>query len=106
MLVTAILSDMCKTVILEEMNRTRCQGFNVYDDKEFYALHYSAVSYAFSVNNSEARDIFESFENATLAHMSNALSSDYKIEVDSNAAYGLLAEIYCPKVYHSCGEKF
>lgn len=88
------------------MTRNNCKGFNVYDPKEFYALHYSIAQDAFATDSSITRGVLKKFENATLAHFSNALTATYQITVDSPAAYGLMAEVYCPKVYHSCGEKF
>lgn len=105
-LVTNILENVCNTTKLSKMDRTRCHGFNVYDEKVFYALHYSLVEYSFNEDEIMARDMFELFSNSTLAHMSNALSAGFNITVGSNAAYGLLADTYCPKVYHSCGERF
>lgn len=83
------------------MKRERCEGFNVYDISEFYGIGYGIYPDAFDANPEKVKKLFKIIENSTLVHMSNKLSWNSMSEVDSPITYGILAELKCPKVYHS-----
>lgn len=100
-LITKILQKICNTTETAKMTRDKCDGFHVYDSNNFYAISYAIFPDAFNTDPEKVKSIFKIIQNSTLVHLSNALSADYIVNVDSPVGYGILAEMYCPKVYHS-----
>lgn len=99
-LITNILQKICNTTKTSEMVRENCKGFHIYDASHFYAISYKIYTAALSKDPEKVKEMFALIENSTLAHMSNCFSAGNIVEVDTPVAYGILAELNCPKVYH------
>lgn len=100
-LITKVLQDICNTTITSEMTRENCRGFNIYDASHFYAISWQIYIDALSKDPEKVKKMFSIIENSTLIHMSNCFSANNVIQVDTPITYGILAEMNCPKVYHS-----
>lgn len=46
------------------------------------------------------------FKDSYVIHFWNKMNKDRTITVGSNQVYGVLADKYCPGVYHNCGSFF
>ncbi|CAD7012810.1 unnamed protein product [Ceratitis capitata] len=103
--ITRVMNDVCKTANIELMMDTkRCMGFNIMPREAFYAIPWMNWEHFF-----EAQYLTETLEllkNSYVAHVWNKHSKKRHIKVGSNAAYGILAEKHCPKVYAAAGEYF
>lgn len=88
------------------MQRDRCNGFNVYNAKQFYPIQFMMVQDFFGQNPDKIESILQLIANSTLVHMSNNLSNGYNIRKNSRVAYNILAEKYCPNVYKLVEESF
>lgn len=88
------------------MTREKCDGFKVYDFNEFFAISYHIFRDAFERNPDKISSIMKIIKNSTLVHMSNNFSKGMMIEKGKSTAYGILASIYCPKVYDACEKYF
>lgn len=97
------MKNFCTKPEIEEMTRDNCKGFQVYDESYFYAVSNQQFYDAFNENPEKVKLIFKLIENSTLIHMSNTLSKSRSIKVGEAKAYGILAEMYCPRVYNSLG---
>lgn len=97
------MTKFCKKPGIADMTRENCKGFQVYGEREFYAISNMQVLEAFSENPEKVMNILKLIENSTLVHMSNTLSRDIPLRVGSAIAYPILAEMYCPRVYNSLG---
>lgn len=101
MLLTKVLRSVCETRKTIEMTRENCKGFKVYEPSHFYAITYLTFQDALNNDPEIVKKMFKIIENSTLIHMSNKFSKDYIIETHIAHAYGILADMYCPKVFHS-----
>lgn len=103
LLVTRVLQRVCNTTLSKEMTHERC-GFQVLPINTFYAIYYP--SFALFFDPKAAENVFSQVKDSILIHVWNKLSFQSKLKKGSGAAYGLLAELHCNKVYNNCGEDF
>lgn len=99
-----LMNDICKTNNTRLMTYEKCHGFQVFPTDKFYAIHYSNWRFFF-----EERFLNTSLsltKDSLLIHVWNKMSSDMKFKVGTQAAYGVYAERFCPKVYSSIGKFF
>lgn len=99
-----VLHKICKTKSSQAMTRAQCKGFKVYPPSDLYAIHWSRWQMFFE--ESALKKTLELTKDSIAIHVWNKLSIERKVRVGSKVAYGVIAEKYCPKVYHSCGEYF
>lgn len=103
--ITRVMNDVCKTNNIELMMESkRCMGFHVMPREAFYAIPWMKWEYFF-----EAQYLTETLDllrDSYVAHVWNKHSKQRRIKVGANAAYGILAERHCPKVYAAAGEYF
>ena len=60
-------------------------------------------------SESQTRDIkskMDLLDDAITIHVWNKLSKHESFKVGDQVPYGLMAEKYCPEIYHNCGETF
>lgn len=90
------------------MNRHRCQGFEVYGISYFYSIPWQISQDAFNTSSTKINKIMEIVgrKNTYILHFSNKLTEEIKINVNKPVAYSIIAEKYCPKVYHVNKEFF
>lgn len=48
----------------------------------------------------------KTFSESYVIHFWNRLSKNTTVEVGSNQVYGVLANKFCPGIYHNCGKFF
>lgn len=90
------------------MTREKCDGFNVFHKSYFFGIEWWFHKDAFATDLTKVKKILEIMmrENSTLFHFNNNLSHDILIRVTEQTGYGTLASMFCPRVFHSCGEYF
>lgn len=86
------------------MTRDRCHSFRVFSPKAFYAIHFKEFRYFFEERHLD--NTIKLLNDSIVVHVWNKFSQTFKVKVGSRVAYGVLADQYCPKVYHNCGEYF
>jgi lactosylceramide 4-alpha-galactosyltransferase len=86
------------------VTREKCSGFAVLPKSVFYSIFHSSWRLLFDASRSD--EVLKKVEGSYGVHVWNKLSSQEKITVASEQAYGLLAEKYCPLVYSNCGPVF
>ncbi|XP_036333100.1 lactosylceramide 4-alpha-galactosyltransferase [Rhagoletis pomonella] len=103
--ITRVMNDVCKTSNIElMMEPKRCMGFHVMPREVFYAIPWKKWEYFFEAQYlTETLDLLQ---HSYVAHVWNKHSKQRRIKVGANAAYGILAERHCPKVYAAAGEYF
>lgn len=82
----------------------RCNGFRAYPPNEFYAIPWRNWSMFFEPN--QLQQTLERTKDSLVIHVWNKHSIKRKFKVGTKAAYGVIAERHCPKVYKSCGKYF
>lgn len=102
--ITRVLNKICKTTSPTLMTRDRCFGFHVYSKDAFYAVRWTNWSHFFEEEYLE--NTLLKTKDSIAVHVWNKHSKNRVVTVNSNVAYGKLAEKFCPKVYSSCGEFF
>ncbi|XP_067627297.1 lactosylceramide 4-alpha-galactosyltransferase [Eurosta solidaginis] len=103
--ITRVMNDICKTNNIELMlDPKRCMGFHVMPRDAFYAIPWRNWEHFF-----EAQYLTETMnrlQDSYVAHVWNKHSKQRRIKVGANAAYGILAQKHCPRVYAASGEYF
>lgn len=82
----------------------KCDIFTIYPPKYFYPVYYTQYKVLFKPMSAKRMDYL--FQDSYNIHFWNRVSKTTVIEVGSNQAYGLLADKYCPGIYHNCGKYF
>jgi lactosylceramide 4-alpha-galactosyltransferase len=85
-------------------SRENCSGIAVLPPSVFFSVDYRSWKLFFDESRSD--EVLKKVEGSYGVHLWNKMSSQEKIIVGSKQAYGLLAQIYCPRVYWKCGPVF
>lgn len=96
--------DICKVTKTQHMTAERCKHFKVYPKEAFYAINWWNAHYFF--DERYTMKTMNATQKSLVIHVWNNKSKDRRIRVGSQAAYGLYADKFCPKVYSSCGDYF
>lgn len=102
--ITRVLKQKCETNDTSMMTRERCHGFLVLKPSSVYAVDYTEWKDFFDERRTS--HVLKVTNDSIAVHVWNKKSASKSIRVGSNIAYGLLANIYCPRVYGSCGKYF
>lgn len=86
------------------MTPKQCLGFKVYPPNGFYAVPWKDWAYFFDTD--KLNKALEMTKDSIVIHVWNKHSIKRQLKVGTKAAYGIIANKNCPKVYHSCGEYF
>lgn len=98
--ITRNMKKYCGLSKVEDMTKEMCGGISVLSAELFYPVPYTTCKYYFKGNTTE-EDVMVKFKDCIGAHVWNKWSSKYKIFINSNQPYGLLAQRYCPRSYWS-----
>ncbi|XP_031632385.1 lactosylceramide 4-alpha-galactosyltransferase-like [Contarinia nasturtii] len=102
--ITRTLKKICHVDEPLKMSPQKCLGFKVYAPNTFYAVPWPKWDLFFDVD--KLNQTIEMTKNSIAIHVWNKHSSKRRLKVGTKAAYGLIAEKNCPKVYVSSGEYF
>ncbi|XP_067636314.1 lactosylceramide 4-alpha-galactosyltransferase-like [Eurosta solidaginis] len=104
--ITRVANDICKTSNIElmMMDPDRCMGFRVMPPNAFYAVHWLHWEHFFDPQY--CNETLNKLRDSYIAHVWNKLSKQRRFKVGEKAAYGIIAEKHCPKVYAASGEYF
>ncbi|GAB0089415.1 lactosylceramide 4-alpha-galactosyltransferase-like [Sergentomyia squamirostris] len=103
--ITRVLGQVCQTNKSLLMTRERCRGFKLFPISAFYAIPWQDWRYFF--NEEKTKEVLDTLNNQSIiVHFWNKFSSQERVRVGDNSAYGQLADQYCPNVYRSSGEFF
>ncbi|XP_064535245.1 lactosylceramide 4-alpha-galactosyltransferase-like [Drosophila montana] len=104
--ITRVAKRICGTANISLMleNRTRCQGFNVFNRTAFYAIPPGDSRHFFQPQYLEQTLVRT--KDSYLVHMWNQLSKVFHIKVGTRTAYGKYAEKNCPRSYAAAGKYF
>lgn len=102
--ITRVLQKICNTNFPQLMTSKRCLGFKVYPLDAFYAVRWWNWEQFFKEEYSN--DVLKLTNDSIIVHVWNKHSSNKSIKVGSKAAYAILAEKHCPRVYSSSGKYF
>lgn len=86
------------------MTPDQCLGFKVYPPKSFYAVPWPKWEYFF--DEDKLNKTMEMTKESIAIHVWNKHSFKRQFKVGTKAAYGIIAEKNCPKVYQSTGIYF
>lgn len=101
---TRALGKLCKTRRVNLMFKSKCQGFRVLPTNVCYPITYDYRMQMMEPENSAAA--LKKVENSSIVHFWNSVTHNYKLNVNSQAAYVKLAKNYCPRVMEKCTEYF
>lgn len=76
-----------------------CDNFNVLPISECYEIGYK--QWESFLDPYEAKDVLERTKASTFVHLWNKFTSDFRLRVNSKAAYVTLAKEFCPIVFSS-----
>lgn len=103
-MITRVLKSICNVEKPPQMTPEKCLGFKVFSPKNFYAVPWPKWEYFFDVD--KLNQTMDMIKDSMVIHAWNKHSIKQKFKVGTKAAYGLVAEKNCPKVYASTGEYF
>lgn len=86
------------------MSPEQCLGFKVYPPSAFYAIPWPKWYMFF--DEDKLNKTMEMIKDSTVIHVWNKHSKQRKLKVGTKAAYGVVAQKNCPKVYLSSGSFF
>lgn len=86
------------------MTSEQCLGFKVFPPRIFYAVPWPKWEYFFDVK--QLHKTMEMTKESVAIHVWNKHSFKQKLRVGTKAAYGIIAERNCPKVYTESGVYF
>jgi lactosylceramide 4-alpha-galactosyltransferase len=95
--ITRVLKKFCKTK--KSKITTDCDNFHLLPREICYAIGWKEWKLFFK--EKEANNVKKRLENSHFVHLWNKHSSNYKIQLDSKAAFIELAENFCPKVFYT-----
>ncbi|XP_030556651.1 lactosylceramide 4-alpha-galactosyltransferase-like isoform X2 [Drosophila novamexicana] len=97
--ITRVAQRICGTTNMSLMleDRTRCQGFKVFNHTAFYAVSYTDWRHFFQPQY--LQQTLARTKNSYLVHVWNQVSKVFHIKVGSRTAYGKYAEKNCPRAY-------
>lgn len=102
--ITRVLKTICHVNKPPEMTPENCLGFKVYPPNGFYAVPWPMWSMFFDVD--KYNKTMEMTKDSIAIHVWNKHSKQRKLKVGTKAAYGVIAEKNCPKVYLSTNDYF
>lgn len=102
--ITRVLRTICHVNDLSEMTPEKCSGFQVYPPRKFYPIPWWNWELYFDTD--KFNKTIDMIKDSIIIHLWNKLSKNRKLKVNTKAVYGVVADMYCPKVYRSCGEYF
>lgn len=105
MLITSLLGDVCKTNIISEMKRKKC-NFEVMDQEAFYPLEWPDWKLFFDPERTA--EVEAKTKNSMGVHFWNAASHNYTLHIGSEkkSLYEKLAIEFCPRIYESLDKTF
>ncbi|KAJ9587823.1 hypothetical protein L9F63_018747, partial [Diploptera punctata] len=102
--ITNVLGNICGTKEIIKMTPKACLGFNVYPPSVFYKISYPRYNLFFDTKS--LNETMKELRGSYAAHVWNKLSAPKDVTVGSQQPYGLLADEFCPSVYHNIGPYF
>lgn len=105
---TKAANKHCSTRIVNKMTRDVCNGFMIYPKSYFFGIDWWFYKEAFLEDDKKVRKILRIAmnNNTHLLHFNNNLSHGLVIFADKMTGYGLVADMFCPKVYSACNMYF
>lgn len=98
---TRVLKKLCK--VESSQITEKCENFNLLPREKCYAIGWKEWKKFFK--DESAEEVKRRTQNSSYIHLWNKYSSNYRLKIDSGAAFVKLAEAFCPRVYYS-REKF
>lgn len=102
--ITRVLKTICHVDKPPQMAKDQCLGFKVYPPSAFYAVPWPDWHFFFDPD--KLNKTLEMTKDSIVIHVWNKHSFKRKLKVGTKAAYGIIAERNCPKVYSSVGDLF
>lgn len=102
--ITRVLKTICHVNEPSKMMPEQCLGFKVYAPRGFYAIPWQKWEMFFDPD--KLNKTMEMTKDSIVIHVWNKHSIKRKLKVNTKAAYGVVADMNCPKVYRSCGDYF
>lgn len=103
-ILSSIIHERCVTRNTANMTRQNCRGFKVLPPEQCYAIHASDRDMFFDPRF--VNDVMKSTENSFAIHFWNYLTRTKPLLTNSVAAYIVLAQQFCPRVFEASGESF
>lgn len=102
--ITRVLKAICHVDEPTRMLPEQCLGFKVYPPSGFYAIPWPKWEMFFDPN--KLNETIEMTKDSIIIHVWNNHSIKRKLNVNTKAAYNVIAKKNCPQVFSSCGDYF
>ncbi|XP_017052842.2 lactosylceramide 4-alpha-galactosyltransferase [Drosophila ficusphila] len=104
--ITRVAKQLCNTDSIKSLtnNPKRCKGFQVFDPKTFYALHWQQWKDFFLPNRLNIT--MKTISQSPVIHVWNKFSRAFKLQKKTICAYTQLAKTHCPKTFAAAGSLF
>lgn len=100
-----IMETLCKGAqSITDLTEHKCEDFQVFPPEKFYPLSFSRLNYLFEEKYLEKA--LQITKKSFVVHTWEKVTRNFKHKVGTQALYGVLADLYCPKVYYLSGEYF
>lgn len=98
-MLTRVFQQICKTANRTQWTVEQCHGLKTQPKEVFYPISWTDFMLYFDPE--KLHEVLEITRNASVIHVWNDRSKSIWNPIGTKNAYHVLAQKYCPKIYHS-----